>query len=481
VVALCGAIALACGSTGGGSPQPDGGRGADAAALDGGHGSHDAGHADGGDGPRGDAGLDARHTGPGDGASDAHRVDAPKGQEEAGAAKDTGAEVSSGIDSGADSAREAGLASDGAAGSVGTGGPVLLSMSEGHGCAVVAGGGMKCWGSDAVGQDGRGVAGPNLESATAVLNLPGAVVEVSAAGVIDDGHTLALLATGDVIGWGFNDLAVLGDGTATGPRLLPVSPALAHVVEVRTSYAHSCALDASGALRCWGNNLKGQLGFGDTSTVATTPTLVTLPATAAAVELGSYYTCALLTDARVACWGDNTYDQAAGAANPQLTPVIVSALGHGVARIAAGYDHTCALMATGAVMCWGANDLGQLGSALPAGPTASPLTVSGLPASPVAALCAGSSHTCVLTAGGGVACWGWNYNGQLGDGTNTSRPNPAMVTGLSSGVVEIACGGEATCARLAAGSVECWGSNYQDSLGDGMGADTNTPGSVLGL
>jgi alpha-tubulin suppressor-like RCC1 family protein len=340
---------------------------------------------------------------------------------------------------------------------------------------------VKCWGSNARGQTGQGAAGANVSSAAAVANLPSAVREVAAGGITNDGHTLAVLTTGAVIGWGFNDVGLLGDATTVGPRLTPVTASISAVTSLRTSFAHSCAVDALGALRCWGASFFGELGLGNITTSVPTPTVVTLPAQAAAVALGAYHTCALLVDGRVSCWGKNDYKQVGGALNEEPSPQLVTAVGSDAVRIIAGYYHSCALMKDGALKCWGGNYNGQLGSALPATSSATPLTVSGLPPAPIASVCAGSSHTCVLTTGGAVACWGWNYAGQLGDASNTSRPGPAVVSGLGSGVAELACGGEFTCARLMSGGVKCWGSNYQSVLGDGTGTDRSSPVSVLGL
>ena len=145
----------------------------------------------------------------------------------------------------------------------------------------------------------------------------------------------------------------------------------------------------------------------------------------------------------------------------------------GATGITASGWHTCALTTGGGVLCWGYNGYGELGD----GTTTdqwTPTAVSGL-SSGVTAVAAGGDHTCALTAGGGVLCWGRNQNGELGDGTTTSRNAPTPVVGLGSGVVAIAAGMSGTCAMLAGGGLACWGSNTSGQVGDGTTTSRLTP------
>ena len=166
---------------------------------------------------------------------------------------------------------------------------------------------------------------------------------------------------------------------------------------------------------------------------------------------------------------------AAGLTLP-TTSVATGVTGNG-GPIAAS-DHTCAITAGGGVKCWGDNSAGGLGDGTTTAST-TPVDVAGL-ASGVGAIAAGDRYSCALTTGGGVKCWGYNEFGQLGDGTTNNSALPVDVVSLTSGVSAIAARGEHTCALITA-MVKCWGANLNGQLGDGTTTSSSLPVDVTGL
>jgi alpha-tubulin suppressor-like RCC1 family protein len=359
-----------------------------------------------------------------------------------------------------------------------TGGISAISARSSHTCALDSGGGVLCWGFNLNGQLGTGATGSS-SAAVGVSGLASGVDAIDAGGV----HSCAVTEDGGVVCWGSNARGQLGIGTASHLDAPVEVEALAgDVAALGAGESHTCALTPGGGVECWGENTSGQLGNG-TNTPSLAPVAVSgLGSGVAAVAVGGNHGCALTTGGGVSCWGANPNGQLGdGTTTPSSVPVPVTGLAGGVAAIAAAKgNHSCALTTGGGVLCWGRNHAGQLGNGTnTTGPTSAPVAVSGL-ASGVAAIALGTDHSCALTLAGGVVCWGLGLDGQLGNGGNSGSNVPVPVTGLSSGVLAIAAAGRSSCALTASG-VACWGHNAFGQLGDGTTTNRNTPVAVIGL
>ncbi len=238
-------------------------------------------------------------------------------------------------------------------------GVASVTNSDYHTCALTTAGGVKCWGHNGFGQLGDGTKVDKVAPVD-VVSLGSGVKAISAEGF----RTCALTTAGGVKCWGAYDFGQLGDGTH-GDKTTPVDVVglASDVIAISAGGAHNCALTTAGGVKCWGANHWGQVGDGTDDQKLTPMDVVGLGSGVAAISAGAEHTCALMATGGVKCWGANDYGQLGDGmmTRSQLTPVDVVGLGSGVAAISAGYDSTCALTTRGDVKCWGTNDHGQLG------------------------------------------------------------------------------------------------------------------------
>lgn len=203
-----------------------------------------------------------------------------------------------------------------------------------------------------------------------------------------------------------------------------------------------------------------------------------------AVAAGPDQACGLKVGGTVWCWGVNTQGQLGnGSTTTSWTPVQAGSLSSmtGVATGGASGSHSVAVKSDGTVWGWGYNWFGQLGDGTSQNNRTSPVQVGGSLATAVA-VATGGDHTLALKSDGTVVAWGRNTSGQLGNGNNTSQTSPVAVSSLTN-VVAIAAGTAHSLALKADGTVWSWGTNFEGQLGTGSTTptSTNTPGQIPGL
>jgi len=234
--------------------------------------------------------------------------------------------------------------------------------------------------------------------------------------------------------------------------------------------------------------------FGMTLTASAETPFQTTPMIAG----GMTHTLALKYDGTVWAWGYNGYGQlgdgTSGTGNQKNTPVQVKGAGNvgiltDVISVAAGMNHSAALKSDGTVWTWGYNSDGQLGDGTKTN-RSTPVQVRG--AGGVDFLCdivaieSGNHHMLALKSDGTVWAWGYNSKGQLGDGTGTQRSTPAQVkgaggAGIIADIIDITAGQSCTIALKSDGTVWAWGDNSTGQLGDGTSINKATPVQVKGL
>jgi alpha-tubulin suppressor-like RCC1 family protein len=336
-------------------------------------------------------------------------------------------------------------------------------------CVLTRAGYVRCWGRNAGGEVGDGTTAPR-PIPVPVRNVR-AVVQLAAG----SGHTCALRASGEVACWGSADRGQAGTGAPEQRRLVPDTiPSIRDARSISAAEATTCAVLSNGKVTCWGGGVLGSLNEGmpgptemlwDGRVPSLAPALVPELDGAASVAVGGGHACARLASGALRCWGENLDGQlGTGVAGSEGGLVTVRGLTD-VVRVAAGGLHTCALQKSGAVQCWGAGRTGELGDgALKI--RAAPAPVAGL--TDAVDLSSDGDYTCAVRAKGTVVCWG----ASIPMVEEEERPEndiwktPVEIADVR-GAQRIFAGHNRVCARLSSRRVACWGDDSFSALGIG--------------
>jgi alpha-tubulin suppressor-like RCC1 family protein len=234
-------------------------------------------------------------------------------------------------------------------------GAVDLDLGLDHACAVLEGGTLTCWGSNNHGQ----LAQPLVMTAASG---PWSVAQLTKVAKVTTGydHTCALLETGLVYCWGNGASGQLGNGESLVDQIEPkLVSGLANVIDVTSGNLHACALLSDGSVSCWG---VGDYRIGTTTNLTyAPPTKLSSLENVAEVSTTGNHTCARTNAGDVFCWGNNSNAELGTAISSMYLTIPIQ-----VARVStaisvdAGYFFTCSVLSDKTINCWGRNVSGQL-------------------------------------------------------------------------------------------------------------------------
>ena len=359
-------------------------------------------------------------------------------------------------------------------------------------CAIKSNGDVYCWGRNGNGQIGNGqisqantacgVQGHKCKDVPTLSGIKGTNGYDAVSLAFGDRHACALLDDGAVMCWGRNNAGQLG--VSGGDRDTPQSVNLGTGRTAKSIHAgghFSCAILDDDSVKCWGQNDQGQLGIGTSSNTNTPTTVASFGTgrTAVALALAFKTACALLDDGSVKCWGDRANGLLGnGGSTTDLDAPPASAINLGSGRTAkavtGGKAHFCVILDDDSIKCWGEGANGKLGTGSTGGQN-TPTSTSGSFGSGryAVAIDAGYQHTCVILDNGALTCWGGDGKGQLGNGavsgTLSSLQSSTVNLGAGRTAISLSAGGEHTCAQLDNDELMCWGNRGDGQVGDNGG------------
>ena len=355
-------------------------------------------------------------------------------------------------------------------------------------CAILENQSMVCWGDNEYGQLGDGT----TDGSAVPIYVNVAANETPVEVTVGQVTACALMESGNIYCWGSGYYGKMGNGEPWSDDYVNTEMRQVLLPEgqggqtVSISGGHICTILDNGDVYCWGRGNQGQLGYGGTSN-RNIPAKVNLPGqrSAIAISTGTYMTCAITTDGMGYCWGENDEGQLGnGTTNSRrTTPVeVLFPSGYTPVSISAGDDFSCALMDNRKVMCWGENNDGRLGQ----GPLATddettPVWVIMGDSETAHFLDIGTKSACMILDSGETKCWGTNEEGQIGQGDTDLDfyPTPTEVNG-NHDFVALSINSDTICAITSDAEGYCWGDNEAGQIGRGsIDTDEPTPGEIL--
>jgi alpha-tubulin suppressor-like RCC1 family protein len=354
-----------------------------------------------------------------------------------------------------------------AAPEVGTANWRVVSTGSGHTCGIRTTGRLYCWGSDLNGRLGSVVTDG---SAWTPVEVDGEHTDWRSVSVGSD-HTCGIRG-GHLYCWGFNDEGQVGVGDLIWEATTPteITAPAAGWTSVSAGTKTTCGI-SGGHLYCWGLDDHGQLGNGAAGQSYVPVEVAGQRADWTAVSVGVFHACGRRSSGRLFCWGDDFAGQLGNGnlAGIRAAPSAVAGNRTDWVSVTVGAFHTCARRRPGRIFCWGADNFGQQGNGNPGGVRVAPSQIAGARTDWVSVSSA-STGACARRRSGRLYCWGEDVEGKLGNGPPAANRNvPTEVAGRRTDWTVVSAGfGYHSCARRRSGRLYCWGYNSQGQLGNGI-------------
>lgn len=324
-------------------------------------------------------------------------------------------------------------------------------------CALTGDGEVYCWGANASGQLGDGLAIDQPHPTR--LSVPRAL-EVG----VGTFFGCARLADDKVACWGSRSRGAIGDGSLEGSTRPTVLPGLDGVQELDCGDTAACAVRRDGSVWCW-----GQLPFEEK--IAYVPVDVTALKGWSHIRLGTFDVCAQSSTGQVGCWRKKKKSSSSptGTTDTSLSLALLPGITP-VRELSRHAAVQCAVLENASVSCW-------MGDGDARVPGYSFIAPTRMPLDDVVHVAAGWRHICAVLGNKSLVCLGGNESGALGVGGNLTIPRRTPERVELDGVVDVSAGPGHTCALTTAGAVWCWGENDHGQLGNGK-IEAGLSGSV---
>lgn len=344
--------------------------------------------------------------------------------------------------------------------------------------AVAAPGSTYAWGDNqegtvGIGNKSMGVSAPTVPTLPAGVTAFTSIVssEYSVCGIGSDTQTYC---------WGYGGYGELGNGLSsdqTVPTPVTMPSGVDSFASIYAGKTHMCALDTDGDAYCWGKNEYGRTGVGTTSSYTMVPTAVLGGLKFSTLNPANYNTCGLTTGAKAYCWGYGGWN---GNGNGNETSSPSAVVGNRSFTMMVNAPETfCAQQGSGELYCWGNGGGGQNGDGTFNDTAESPVLVTG--GLTFTHVTAGNGGFCATVSDGTGYCWGFGSDGQIGNGASNNVSTPTAIQTSSKFASLAASGWPTVCGLTTDGDAYCWGSDYGGALGKGTNNQhANTPQLVLG-